>query len=268
MGPSASPHLTDRLQTSAAASQPTPDGQAGAEMHPAFKQRIKAARRARWASLGRWALLLGIPLLLVVLLVASPVAAVRQGDIRVSGLGGAAKADQVNQVLEQYVGVPLIRLNTGAVAQQLEILPGVKQANVSRSWPTGLSVEIVPRVVAAAVADQGEYVLFDVEAVELERVTSLPEGLPEVVMPLGQDNRRALQSLLSVVASLPPDLAALVEQASASSQDTVTLLLADGVTVVWGDASEPGLKAAATLVLVDNGITWIDVTAPEQPISR
>ena len=250
--------LTPRGQTQ----QPTKG------VHPAFQQRVKAARRARWASLGRWSLLLGIPLVLGVLLVASPVAAVRQGDIRVDGIGGAARPDQVNQVLSQYIGVPLIRLNTAAVVEELEQLAGVKGATVTRSWPTGLSVQIVPRVVAAAVADGDGFQLFDEEGVELERVTVAPEGLPQVVMPLGQDNRRALRSLLGVVASLPPELTGLVAEASASSQDTVTLRLTDGVEVVWGDSSEPGLKAAATKILVEHGATWIDVTAPEQPVTR
>ena len=238
------------------------------QVHPAFKQRRKAARRARLASLGRWALALGIPAGLAVLLFASPVAAVRQGDIKVEGLGGAAKPAEVSEVLRPFVGLPLIRLNTGTVEARLEELPGVKLATVTRSWPTGLRVEVVPRVAAAVVADGAEFVILDAEGVQLERVAEAPPGLPQVVVPLNQKSRRALQSLLDVVASLPPELASQVDQASASSQDGVTLQLASGVTLMWGDASAPELKAAAVALLIEQGATWIDVTAPEMPVTK
>jgi len=246
----------------------TPSQEPASKVHPAFFQRRKAARRARLASLGRWALVLGIPAGLAVLLFASPVAAVRQGDIKVEGLGGAAKPAEVSEVLRPYVGVPLIRLNPGEVEARLEELPGVKQATVARSWPTGLRVEVVPRMAAAVVADGPEFVLFDAEGVQLERVDQAPDGLPQVVVPLDRDNQRTLRSLLDVVASLPPDLASQVSQASATSQDGVTLALASGVTLMWGDASEPALKAAAVALLIEQGATWIDVTAPEMPVTK
>jgi len=202
------------------------------------------------------------------LLFASPVAAVRQGDIKVEGLGGAAKPAEVSEVLRPFVGLPLIRLNTGTVEARLEELPGVKLATVTRSWPTGLRVEVVPRVAAAVVADGAEFVILDAEGVQLERVAEAPPGLPQVVVPLNQKSRRALQSLLDVVASLPPELASQVDQASASSQDGVTLQLASGVTLMWGDASAPELKAAAVALLIEQGATWIDVTAPEMPVTK
>lgn len=263
------PDSLDQPQTwDAAREVALPSQGPAAEMHPAFRQRLKAARRARLAGLGRWALALGIPALLVVLLVASPVAAVRQGDIKIEGLGGAAKPAEVSAVLAPYVGVPLIRLNLRQITEQLEALPGIKQASVARSWPTGLSVSLVPRVAAAVVKDGPEFVLLDAEGEHLERVAQAPDGLPLVVVPLDQSNSRALRSLLDVVAALPPDLASQVEQASATSQDGVTLKLTAEVTILWGDASEPALKAAAAGLLIEHGATWIDVTAPEMPVTK
>ncbi|MCL2802724.1 MAG: FtsQ-type POTRA domain-containing protein [Micrococcales bacterium] len=237
------------------------------QTHPAFVKRAKAARRATWARFGRWALALGIPAVIVVLLVASPVAAVRQGDIKIEGLGGAVKADEVAEVLQASVGVPLIRLNTNHLAAQLEALPAVKQATVSKSWPTGLTVKLVPRVAAAAVKDGDQYVLLDVDAVQLERVDQPPEGLPLVTVPLEEGSGRTLRSVLGVVVSLPPELAAQLTQVGATTQDGVELVFGD-VTVVWGDNSEAGLKAAAVELLLKDGAKWIDVTAPAHPVTK
>jgi cell division protein FtsQ len=241
-----------------------------AERHKkAFAERKKAARRAGWARAGKWTLGIVIPVGLVAMVYFSPVFAVREGDIAVRGIAGAAKPDQISVILEKTSGTPLARLSTGEVVQDLEKLPGVKSAEVRRKWPTGLSVTIVPRVAAAAVKDAGQYVLLDSEAVQVDRVATIPEGLPEVSVPLIEGNKRILAAVLGVVGSMPESLSSKVTSIGAATEDTVTFTLKDGITVIWGDASDASVKAGVVGVLeTQPGVTSIDVTAPEFPVVR
>jgi cell division protein FtsQ len=234
-----------------------------------FKARRRAARLAGWKRLGKWVLGLGIPAGLAALVFFSPLFTVHQGNITVEGLGGAAKPAEVSAVLQQTVDQQLVRLDTGAVEQQLADLAGVKSAVVERRWPTGLSVVVTPRYAAAVVQDGSEYVVFDAEAVAVDRVAAAPAGLPVVSMPLEGANHRVLASILGVAASLPPELAARVTQIGAETEDTVTFTLTSGITVLWGDASDAGVKAAAVELLeTQPDVTSIDVTAAEYPVVR
>jgi cell division protein FtsQ len=233
----------------------------------AFAERRRAARRAVWARAALWVLAAAIPAALAALVFFSPVFAVRAGDIEVRGIAGAAKPAQINAVLAGSAGVPLARLSPGSLEDELGALPGVKSADVTRKWPTGLTVTVVPRVAAAAVKDGDRYVLLDSEAVQVDRVTALPKGLPVVSVPLSQGNQRILAAVLGVVGSMPESLSSQVTSIGASTEDAVTFTLRDGITVLWGDSSQGAVKAAVVAVLqTEKNVKSIDVTAPEFPV--
>ncbi|MDR1800086.1 MAG: cell division protein FtsQ/DivIB [Bifidobacteriaceae bacterium] len=172
-------------------------------------------------------------------------------------------------MLQTAVGQQLARLDTGQLEDDLAALAGVKAAQVNRRWPTGLAVTITPRYAAAAVAEDDHFVLLDAEAVAVETVAAVPAGLPLVTMPLEGAGQRVLRNILGVAASLPPELAQRVTEIGAQTEDTVTFTLTNGITVLWGDASEAGVKAAAVLLLErEPDVTSIDVTAAEYPVVR
>ncbi|MDR0593852.1 MAG: cell division protein FtsQ/DivIB [Bifidobacteriaceae bacterium] len=172
-------------------------------------------------------------------------------------------------MLAQEVGVPLIRLHPDLIERRLTALSPVKQATVKLAWPTGLDVRLEPRRAAAAVQDGSAYILLDPEAAPVTTVEQPPEGLPIIAVPLTEGNRRTVESVLRVAAALPEWLSTQVASIGAETVDTVTLTLASGVQVIWGDSSQSALKAAAVEVLLSQpSVTSIDVTAPESPVVR
>jgi cell division protein FtsQ len=247
----------------------SPAEQLAKRSQEAFRQRRKAARRAAAGRAARWAVPAALVAAAAALLYVTPVFAVRAGDIEIKGLDGWIDRNEVAEALSQDVGVPLARVNTGRTAARLEALPAVSEATVSRQWPTGLTVELVARRAAAAVPDGQEFVLLDPEAVAVARVEEAPEGLPVIEVPLTKGNERTVRAVLAVAASLPESLAGRVASIGGETEDTVTLTLDGGVTVIWGSAEDAAVKAVAVEILLKQpDAASIDVSAPESPVVR
>jgi cell division protein FtsQ len=241
---------------------------AAADSRDRFAARARAERRAaRWRAVRR-----AIPVLVIAGLAAvvafSPVFAVREGQIQVQGVGGVVTQSQVTEVLAPVIGTPLIRLDLGALTSEVEAIIGVKSASMKRVWPTGLAVSIEPRLPVAAVRDGDRYVLLDTEAVQLAAVAEVPEGVPEVTVPLSAPNARTLRAVLSVLETMPAALASRIASIGAETQDTVHFTLATGQFVAWGDASQSPLKAAALDILLQTPAAEYNVSAPTMPFLR
>ncbi|MDR2374518.1 MAG: cell division protein FtsQ/DivIB [Bifidobacteriaceae bacterium] len=257
------------LAAGRAASGPSPAELAASRTQAAFKARRRAARWGAFQRAARWAAPAVVLAGAAALLWLSPVFAVRAGDIEINGLGGWIDRAEVSRVLAKEVGVPLVRVSPSQIEARLLELTPIKAASVERAWPTGLTVRLEPRRAAAAVQDGAEYVLLDAEAAVVIRVDQPPQGLPIIAVPLTDGNRRTVESVLRVAASLPEWLTAQVASLGAETEDTVTLTLAGGVVVAWGDSSNGALKAAAVEVLLkEPNVNAIDVTAPEFPVVR
>jgi cell division protein FtsQ len=124
-------------------------------------------------------------------------------------------------------------------------------------------------VAAAAVPDDSGYVLLDASAAPVVKVDQPPEGLPVIDVPLTDGNRRTVEAVLRVAASLPQWLSSQITTIGAETEDTVSFTLASGVVVIWGDSSEVGVKAAAVeILLTQPDVQSIDVTAPGFPVVR
>jgi len=200
-------------------------------------------------------------------LLLSPLLALQGDKIELAGVGGEVDAAQVRAAVEPEIGTPLLRVDTSAVADRIATLPTVERAQVARSWPDGVTVTVVPREPVAAAPVEGGWVLLDDDGVQVTTVPEVPADLPEVTVPLSTsaETAPALEAVLSVLGALPPDLLGQVTQAGATSADHVTLTLADGATVRWGDAGESELKVEVLLVLRQQPAGVYDVSVPRSP---
>lgn len=193
-------------------------------------------------------------------------------EVVVTGEDGVVDTDQVRDVVAEHAGVPLPRLDTVALRRGVLDVPGVRAAEVTRSWPRGLRVAVLARQPVAAVERDGQFLLLDVEGVQVGRVDEVPGGLSLVDVPADDPDARATRAVLAVLLSLPTELAAEVVEASARSQDTVRLVLADGAVVEWGSAEQLALKARVLQTLRDSevagSVSVYDVSAPTMPITR
>ena len=188
--------------------------------------------------------------------------------VEVSGVTGA-EATAVGDLVGVPTGTPLARVDTGAVASRVRERVTVAEVSVHRSWPSTLTVEVVPRTAALVVKNpQGRLEVVDAEAVAFREVDTAPAGVP-LVTATGEKGttREALRSALALLDALPQDLSRDVRAMTISSADLVTFTLGTR-TVVWGSGEESPRKVAILRALLTTKAKVIDVSAPDTPVTR
>jgi cell division protein FtsQ len=227
--------------------------------------RVAPPRPAPAARSSRRGLLLGIAAAVVVV-VAGPVYVVGFTSVlgvrhvTVTGVR-ALSAEQVRSAAGVPAGRPLVRVDTGAVADHVRALPGVERVAVTRSWPGTMRITVTERHGVAVVERDRAYWLVDPEGVVFQRLATRPK-LPLLDLPdVGPDSPTAAAAL-AAVAALPPRLLAAVASVRAPTPEQVTLTLADRRTVFWGGGADSAAKASVLGALLGRPGTYYDVSTP------
>jgi cell division protein FtsQ len=219
-------------------------------------------RRASW----RWKL--GVPLLLLLLgaawwlVYAGPVLVLK--DVAVPGVPPAT-ADQVRAAADLPDGEALVRLDLAAAQRRVAAIRTVASAQVSRSWPSTVTITVTLRRPVAVVQDgRGQLHLADRTGTAYADLTAAPAGLP--LVHADATNPAAVQSVVQVLAALPASLRGQVSTAVARGPDGVTLTLGR-VTVVWGSAQDTALKVTVLKALrsANPDARRFDLSAPRSP---
>ncbi len=205
----------------------------------------------------------GIVAAAVWVLFGSPLLVVR--SVSVSGTHLVSRSEVVAASGVQ-LGTPLIRVNAARAAARIAAIPQVRSAQVTRSWPNRLVIVVRERTPELALpAYGGGYDLADADGVVLQRVARRPADLPlyPTVAPEGAlRGNPDLAAAAAVLGELPATLRHSVTSVSAPEADQVTLHLAGGITVLWGDTGRPGVKARELTVLMRGHMRYYDVSAP------
>jgi cell division protein FtsQ len=190
----------------------------------------------------------------------------------VRGTGTTVDMASVVEVAKAQEGTSLALINMGVLHDEILKVPNIRDVTITRQWPTGLAVEVVAREPVAVVPVEGGFALLDKDAVTVSTVPEAPADLPLITIELTGNDRRTLDAALTVIESLPSELAAEVGSVSAATQDAVTLTLRDGVVVEWGGSSDSALKVQVLAALrsaeVSRDARVFDVSAPTFPITR
>ena len=180
-------------------------------------------------------------------------------------------AAQVRAAAAIPPGEPMIRVDTGAAARRVQAITQVQSAQVSRSWPDRIVVTVRERTPFLAVAvPGGGYRLIDASGVVVRSAPGTA-GLPVYWPAAGSGPLRGSPSVAAVAAvlrELPGPAARLVAVASASSPQNVTVVLSDGITIVWGDTSRAAAKAKELTALLGTHAHYCDVSAPGTVVTR
>jgi cell division protein FtsQ len=162
-------------------------------------------------------------------------------------------------------GTPMVRVNAAQVCARVEAIRQVQSVQVVKSWPDRVVIQVRERTSAVAVAVPGGFDLVDPSGVVVRSTASRPHRLPlyvsgvTTVQALRGDSSVGLAA--AVLAELPAGVRSSV--ASVSVPDgRVTLVLTDGVTVVWGDTSAASAKSQVLAILMRTGARYYDVSAP------
>jgi cell division protein FtsQ len=195
----------------------------------------------------------------------SPLLDVDQVEVRGAEATGAAA---VREAAAVDPGTPLVSVDTGAVTADVEALPWIERASVTRGWPGTLRIEVVERVPVAIVGSGSRAVLVDADGWAVGPAAQAPEQLPVVSgapVALGSAVADEQREAVAVLDVLPASIAAEVAEIDVSSTGVV-LTLDDDIEVLWGDASQADAKAEALEVLLEQAdrptIATIDLTVP------
>jgi cell division protein FtsQ len=117
----------------------------------------------------------------------------------------------------------------------------------------------------------GGYDIADADGVVLKRVARRPADLPlyPTVAPEGAlRGNPDLAAAVAVLGELPAQMRRSVVSVTAPNPDQVTLRLAGGITVLWGDTGRAAAKARALTVLMRAHLHYYDVSAPGSVAAR
>jgi cell division protein FtsQ len=230
-----------------------------------FAEQARAERRVAWRKVGLAAASVAVLAVVAWVLLASPWLAVK--TIEVSGTDRLPEKT-VRDMAAEANGVPLARLDTQSLGREISELPVVASVSLSRDWPSTLRITVRERVPIAAVPAKGGVELVDADGVVIDKVAKAPKGLPLVDVDVKKAGAHTVREAETVLRSLPADLRKQVTKVSAASQDSVTLTLSGGRTVLWGSADDSDRKAEVLTVLLRTKAKVYDVSAPDMPVTR
>jgi cell division protein FtsQ len=239
------------------------------------EETVRIARKdfRRRRNAGRWRKLRLIVLaLLVVAAVSASVWVVffssyvtaEQVDVTGTTTIGSARIERTADV---PTGTPLARLDLDSIRRRVESIDAVKRAEVSRSWPHAVHIEVTERT-PVAVIDRGQGLqALDASGVLFGHYDSRPKRLP-LVNAEADTAKEALAEGGRVIGSLPARIASRVDTVEVSSVDKIQLVLGNGRKVLWGSAEDSGQKAEVLAVLLRRPGQQIDVSVPGRPTTR
>jgi cell division protein FtsQ len=177
---------------------------------------------------------------------------------------GAVTQDEVVAAAAVQPGMPLLQVDTDAVAERVAAIRRVASARVQRQYPSTLRVTVIERVpVVVKDFPDGPH-LFDKDGVDFASAPP-PAGVPYLDAENPGPSDPPTKAALQVMTALRPEVAGQVGRIAAPSVAAITLTLNDGRVVVWGTTDrteEKALKLGA--LLTQPGQTY-DVSSPDLP---
>jgi cell division protein FtsQ len=159
-------------------------------------------------------------------------------------------------------GLPLVRVNTSAVASRIDHITQIQSAEVTRDWPDRIVITVQERRAALAMKAGNEFDLIDPTGVVVRQVAKRPVGIP-LFAPVGPVlGNPGVRAAANVMRDLPAAIARLVNSVTVPELDAVTLHLSTGISVDWGSSGLAAQKARELAILMRTRAGYYDVSAP------
>ena len=233
------------------------------------RERLAERRRVRKRRIVRASIAGAAVVILAWVVFFSPLLALRSGGVAVRGAGASGVADgDVKAAVAEYVGTPLVRLNTGEVESKVrKSLPMVKRAKVTRNFPGGVTVAVTLRKPVACMVEKASCTAIDEDGVRLDVPKSQTSSLPKLKLADG-DAPRATSIMGAVLGALDEGTRRQVASVQVTRAGQVSFTLSDGATVNWGGAEESAVKARVLKGLLSQKAKRYDVSAPHAPVTE
>lgn len=239
--------------------------------HHRFRRRANAVRRRPW----RTAIALAVVLSLVgaVVFVVGFSGAFVAREVVVTGVSGAHARDVLSTAAIPS-GQPLARVDTADVQQRvLSSDVRIRSVDVGRSWPSTITVDVVLREPAIAVAQpRGELQVADADGIVYDTLSKKPAGLPKVTAPAGEVDPALLKGALAMHGSLSEPVRAKARKMKLDERGSLSFAYGD-IAVTWGSAEQSTLKSRVLDALLEqsvirevDGPVTIDLSVPGTPV--
>jgi len=234
---------------------------------PRDRRRPLSRPSRRQVLLRRWVALAGTLGLagLVVVALWTPLVGVR--SVSVAGVRDLTTA-QVVAAANVRTGTPMLRLDTTGITARVGSLPRVASVDVTREWPNTVLITVTERDPVGVLAQADGVHLVDRSGLDYATVAAAPAGLPKIQLPHTSPSDARTQAVVRVLAALPEQLRSQLTAVSAATPGSVQLSLADGKTILWGDADDSARKAAVLGALMTRPGKVYDVSSPDLPTIR
>jgi len=184
-------------------------------------------------------------------------------EVQVTGTRTVA-AERVVAAADIRAGTPLVRVDLDAVRRKVSAIPAVASVTAHRSWPRTLTITVTERTPAATIRRQGGWWILDAEGTPY-RKTPVRDPALVVVEFHAEHDQAALREVAAVTMSLTSEIRTQTRRITASSMDSISLVLRGGRQVMWGSSAESERKAQVLLMLLKRPAAVYDVSVPEQP---
>lgn len=234
-----------------------PDGPSEFQARGQLRRKMRRRRRAKHLAIG--AAILAALIALTWLLFGSSVFAVKHVEVDGQQI---LTADQIAQHAQVPIGVPLARAPLKVVAQRVQELPAVAEAKVTRSWPNTVHIQVTERVARFQIQDAGGFHWVDDQGTVFN---VSPDAQPVPLVSADQADQKTLRGVAAMLGALPEQLRAQIASVDATQVNRITLNLADGRQVVWGNINAPEEKATVLVALLKQPGKVYDVSVPSHP---
>lgn len=200
-------------------------------------------------------------------------------NIEISGSNEWVSKKKIADIASSQVDKSLFLVSSQEVINQLNDIPGVTEANVTKNFPQGLRITVRAQKPAAMLKANGSNNLtaVDSQGRVLNTVAGASiQGIPVIeVQEVGRNiTNKAVLEAVKIVSSLSSQLRSRVTKVTAKTQDSIeTTLGAENHIIVWGDSSELELKKAIVDKIINDPTKIgdkqrLDVSAPARPILK
>lgn len=243
------------------------------------KKEQRAARRRYWfIRIGIGIVSFSLVSFILWALIFSPWFKIRSQAVRISGVNKWVSVTTIEKYTNPLIDRSLITILESQLEQQLDNIPGIAAAKVTKEYPHGLIVKLTEETPTALLytEDKKNYVPVDSQARRLRTVKQAEVGIPIINVPTVKSGLRneTVQQSIKVLAALDKDLRSHITSTEAKTQDSITTVLDSGYTVVWGNASSMSTKQKIVTAIIaqlqaeGTATGTIDVSAPSRPIVK
>lgn len=201
----------------------------------------------------------------------SPALALRTIQVRGNTL---VTSEEVRSALQPLTGVPLTQISPDQVSGLLADRTPIADVDIAAEPPSTLVVTITERQPVAVLQNGEEFVLIDADGRQLAGVARREDvQLPLIAGGTAAVDTAVFSSITAVLAELPVPVLSRLTSASATSVDSIQLILTGDQRIFWGSSERNAEKAqvlAAMLAMpeADPPVREFDVSTPDRPVTR